>query len=145
MIDAGIPEDELITFFYEDQGVATLEDGLYSTADKLQDPAYVDRLARFIRASAKGWAYAVANIEESAGIVVEADASGAATQEVQTRQLENIAKLITAPADKLGWLDPEAYARTVQVLMSGESDPVITADPGADAWTHDAWNKAMGM
>ncbi|HET8726803.1 MAG TPA: ABC transporter substrate-binding protein, partial [Alphaproteobacteria bacterium] len=30
LIDAGMSEDELITFFYEDQGVATLEDGLYA-------------------------------------------------------------------------------------------------------------------
>ena len=29
VIDAGVKPDQLVTFFYEDQGVATLEDGLY--------------------------------------------------------------------------------------------------------------------
>jgi NitT/TauT family transport system substrate-binding protein len=145
VIDAGVPEDELVTFFYEDQGVATLEDGLYALESNLQDPAFVDKLARFIAASAKGWAYAKAHPDEAAAVIVEADASGAATEEVQLRQMENIAKLITAPDDKLGWLDPAAYHRTVDVLMSGQSDPVITKDPGDAAYTHDVWNKAMGM
>lgn len=146
IIDAGVPEDELITFFYEDQGVATLEDGLYALEDRLQDPDYVDRLARFIAASMKGWQYATENIDEAAEIVVDADPSGAATFEVQKRQIENIATLITNASGKgLGYLDPAAYRRTVDVLMSGESDPVITQDPGDAAWTHIVWEKAMGM
>lgn len=144
IIDAGVPESDLITFFYEDQGVATLEDGLYALESSLQDPAYVDRLARFIKASAQGWAYAKANPAEAAGIVVEADESGAATEAVQVRQMENIATLITVPDDKLGWLDPAAFKRTVEVLLSGSSDPVITKDPGDAAWTHAAWEKAFG-
>jgi NitT/TauT family transport system substrate-binding protein len=144
IIDAGVPESDLITFFYEDQGVATLEDGLYALESSLQDPAYVEKLARFIKASAQGWAYAKANPAEAAGIIVEADASGAATEAVQQRQMENIATLITAPDDKLGWLDPAAYKRTVEVLLSGSSDPVITKDPGDAAWSHVAWDKAFG-
>ena len=144
VIDAGVPESDLITFYYEDQGVATLEDGLYALDSKLKDPAYLDKLARFIKASAKGWAYAKAHPDEAGKIVAEADASGATTDAVQTRQAENIAKLITVSDDKIGWLDPEAYKRTVQVLLSSKSDPVITKDPGDAAWTHAAWDKGMG-
>jgi NitT/TauT family transport system substrate-binding protein len=144
IIDAGVPESDLITFFYEDQGVATLEDGLYALESSLQDPAYVDKLARFIKASAQGWAYAKANPAEAAGIIVEADESGNATEAVQQRQMENIATLITAADDKLGWLDPAAFKRTVEVLLSGSSDPVITKDPGDAAWSHVAWDKAFG-
>ncbi len=43
VIDAGVSEDELITFKYEDQGVATLEDGLYVLEENLSDEAFVDR------------------------------------------------------------------------------------------------------
>ncbi len=145
MIDAGVPEKDLITFYYEDQGVATLEDGLYALDSKLKDPAFVDRLGKFIKASAKGWAYAKAHPDEAGKIVAEADASGATTDAVQTRMAENIAKLITASDDKIGWLDPEAYKRTVQVLLSSKSDPVITKDPGEAAWTHAAWDKGHGQ
>lgn len=144
IVDAGIPEDELVTFFYEDEGVATLEDGLYAPEDRLDDPDYVDRLARFIAASALGWSHAIENIDEAAEIVVDSDAAGAATFDVQRRQLENIATLITAPPDRLGWLDPAAFDRTVEVLLSGESDPVITAPPEG-AWTYEVWEKSRAM
>ena len=58
--------------------------------------------------------------------------------------MENIATLITAEPDRLGWLDPAAYERTVEVLLSGESDPVITSPPQG-AWTHGVWEQAMGQ
>src|SRR5262247_2455427 len=49
VIDAGIPADQLVVLKYEDQGVATLEDGLYVVEDKLKDPEFVDKLARFVK------------------------------------------------------------------------------------------------
>jgi NitT/TauT family transport system substrate-binding protein len=33
-----------VTFKYEDQGVATLEDGLYVLEENLEDPAFVDKM-----------------------------------------------------------------------------------------------------
>ena len=36
VIDAGVSPDELVTFKYEDQGVATLEDGLYVLEENLE-------------------------------------------------------------------------------------------------------------
>ena len=62
------PED-LIVFNYAAMGNDLLEDGLYALQDKLQDPAFKDRMVRFVRASMKGWQYAVANPEEAAEIV----------------------------------------------------------------------------
>ena len=41
-----------------------------------------------------------------------------------------------------GALDPADYQRTVKVLMSGASDPVITKEPSG-AWTHDITNAAL--
>src|SRR5215470_320340 len=66
VIDAGIPADQLVVFKYEDQGVATLEDGLYTLEKNLQDPAMVDKLARFVKASMKGWDWAVAHPDDAA-------------------------------------------------------------------------------
>jgi NitT/TauT family transport system substrate-binding protein len=145
IIDAGVKPDQLVTFPYEDQGVATLEDGLYSMGPKLKDPAFVARMGKFVAASMKGWEYALKNQDEAVKIVLAADASGGSTAAVQKRQLENVAKLITvANGPKMGFLEPAAYQRTVKVLLAGGSDPVIKKDPGADAWTHDVWNKATG-
>jgi len=145
IIDAGVKPDQLVTFFYEDQGVATLEDGLYALAPKLKDPAFVARMGKFVAASMKGWEYALKNQDEAVKIILAADASGASTAAVQKRQLENVAKLITvAGSPKMGFLEPAAYQRTVKVLLAGGSDPVIKKDPGPDAWTHAVWNKATG-
>ncbi|MEO7107593.1 MAG: ABC transporter substrate-binding protein, partial [Rhodoferax sp.] len=55
LVDAGIKESDLVTFFYEKEGVATLEDGLYVMEPKLKDPAFVARMAKFLRATFKGW------------------------------------------------------------------------------------------
>ena len=41
-----------------------------------------------------------------------------------------------------GKLDPADFNRTVETLLSGGSDPVITKKPEG-AWTHDVINKAM--
>jgi NitT/TauT family transport system substrate-binding protein len=132
VIDAGIKPEDLIVFKYEDQGVATLEDGLYVTEANLKDPAFVDRMARFVAASMKGWAWARENPEDAAAIVLENDTTGAQTEKHQVRMMGEINKL-TEGTD--GVLDPADYKRTVQTLLSGGSDPVITKVPEG-AWTH---------
>ncbi|MGJ8585592.1 MAG: ABC transporter substrate-binding protein [Marinosulfonomonas sp.] len=131
IIDAGIAPDELVTFKYEDQGVATLEDGLYVLEDKLSDPAEVDKLARFVRASMEGWKWAEENPEEAAEIVLEYDETGAQTEKHQVRMMGEVAKLT---AGSNGALEEADYARTVATLMGGGSDPVITMEPSG-AWT----------
>ena len=132
--------EELITFKYEDQGVATLEDGLYVTEDKLDDPEEVDKLARFVRASMKGWKWAEENPDEAAMIVLENDATGAQTEKHQKRMMREIAKLTEGSN---GELDPADFERTVESLLSGGSDPVITEHPGDGAWTHAVTDKAL--
>src|SRR6201996_3478299 len=65
VIDAGYKPDQLVVFNYEDQGVATLEDGLYALESKLKDPAFVSKMAKFVKASMKGWDYARKNVDEA--------------------------------------------------------------------------------
>ena len=139
IIDAGLTEDDLVVFKYEDQGVATLEDGMYVLEENLKDPAFEDKMVRFVRASMKGWKYAEANPTDAAMIVLDNDASGAQTEEHQTRMMFEIAKLTKGSN---GALDPADYERTVESLMSGGSDPVITKKPEG-AWTHAITDKAL--
>jgi NitT/TauT family transport system substrate-binding protein len=141
IMDAGVTPEELTVFSYSDEGVATLEDGLYVLEENLEDPAFVDRMARFVRASMKGWAWAAENPEEAAQIVMDYDETGAQTIEHQTRMMNEIAKLIT---DQDPALDPAAYERTVQTLMAGGSDPVITQEPEG-AWTHAVTDVALAQ
>ena len=139
VIDAGLTPEDLVVFKYEDEGVSTLEDGMYVLGSNLEDPAFKDKMVRFVRASMKGWKYAEANTDKAADIVLENDASGAQTEKHQRRMMSEVAKLT---AGSNGALDVAAYERTVKSLLEGGSDPVITKMPEG-AWTHDITDLAL--
>ncbi len=139
VLDAGVSPDELVTFKYEEQGVATLEDGMYVLEENLEDPAFVDKMVRFVRASMKGWKYAEENVEEAGGIIIDYDETGAQSEAAQVRMMGEIAKLT---AGSNGALDPADFQRTVDTLLAGGSDPVITKQPEG-AWTHVITDQAL--
>ncbi len=139
VIDAGIAPEDLVTFKYEDEGVATLEDGLYVMEDRLADPAFKETMVKFVRASMKGWKYAETNPDEAAMIVLENDETGAQTEAHQKRMMGEVAKLTAGSA---GALDVADYERTVATLLGGGSDPVITKAPEG-AYTLDITNEAL--
>src|SRR5580692_977793 len=116
VIDAGYKPEQLVVFNYTDQGVSTLEDGLYVMEDKLKDPAFVDKMA------------------------LDNDATGAQTEHHQTQMLSEINKL-TEGSD--GKLDKAAYESTVKTLLTGGSDPVISKEP-TGAYTTAITDKALG-
>ncbi|PPJ45818.1 ABC transporter substrate-binding protein [Rhizobium sp. KAs_5_22] len=139
VIDAGIKAEDLVTFQYEKEGVATLEDGLYVLEDSLKDAAFKEKMVKFVRASMKGWKWAEENPDDAAGIVLENDASGAQTETHQKRMMGEVAKLT---AGSNGALDEADYKRTVATLLGGGSDPVITKEP-VGAYTLDITNEAL--
>jgi len=131
VIEAGVKPEDLIVFKYEDQGVATLEDGLYVLEAKLKDPAFVTTMAKFVKASMKGWDWAREHPDDAAKIVLDNDATGAQTEGHQKTMMQEINKL-TEGSD--GTLDTAAADRTVDTLMKGGSDPVISKKPEG-AWS----------
>ncbi len=141
VLEAGVKAEDLITFKYEDMGVATLEDGLYVLEDKLKDPAFVETMAKFVKASMKGWEDARANPADAVKAVLDNDASGSQTEQHQTTMIEEINKL-TEGSD--GTLDVAAAERTVETLMKGGSDPVITKKPEG-AWSSVVTDKMKSM
>lgn len=142
VIDDGMKADELVAFKYEEMGVATLEDGLFTTEMKLAQPGMADKLARFVAASLRGWDFAERNQPETVGIVLALDPALAKEAAHQAHMLEDVARLIDPGAKGLGYLDPAAYERTVATLLAGGSDPVITRRP-TGAWTHAVWEAAQ--
>jgi len=133
LIDAGYKAEDLIVFNYSAMGNDLLEDGLYAMEDKLQDPAFADKMVRFVRASMKGWKYATENPDEAAGIVVEA---GGQDENHQKRMMGEVAKLIDN-AD--GKLVEAAYERTAKALLDQK---IITKEP-TGAWTAAITDKAV--
>ena len=134
VIDGGFRPDQLVVFSYEEQGVSTLEDGLYVLENRLADAAFVQRMARFVRASMQGWDWARQNPDAAAQIVIDNDTTGAQTIAHQRRMMGEIAKLLDAQGG--GRLVQADYERTVQTLLSsGGESPVITRAP-TGAWSH---------
>ena len=139
IVDAGLSPSELVVYKYEDQGVSTLEDGLYVLEKNLRKKAFVSKMARFLKASIKGWKYAGDHPDEAAAIVLENDDTGAQTEKHQRRMMREISKLVGNQPQGIGYLIPADYRRTVDVLMSSDSDPVISKKPKG-AWSHIIWN-----
>jgi NitT/TauT family transport system substrate-binding protein len=139
IVDAGLSPSELVVYKYEDQGVSTLEDGLYVLEKNLRKKAFVSKMARFLKASIKGWKYAGDHPDEAADIILENDDTGAQTEKHQRRMMREISKLVGNQPQGIGYLIPADYRRTVDVLMSSDSDPVISKKPKG-AWSHIIWN-----
>jgi NitT/TauT family transport system substrate-binding protein len=140
VIDGGLKPEELAVFNYTDQGVSTMEDGLYVLESKLSDPAFVTRMAKFVRASMKGWDYARTSTDDAVKIVLDNDTSGAQKEPHQKRMMAEINKLT---AGSNGQLDPADYERTVATLRgAGGEQPVITRKPEG-AWTHAITDAAL--
>ncbi|PWV97494.1 NitT/TauT family transport system substrate-binding protein [Hoeflea marina] len=131
LIDAGYKPEDLIVFNYSEMGNDLLEDGLYAMEDKLKDPAFAETMVKFVKASMKGWEYAIANPDEAAGIVMD---NGGQDENHQKRMMGEVAKLIGEPDAKL---IPEAYERTAKALLDQK---IITKQPEG-AWTSEITDK----
>ena len=135
VLESGVKPDDLVVFKYADQGAAMLEDGLYTTEDKLKDPAWADKLARFVKASMQGWDYAQKNPDEAVQIVEQNDPTGAISDEHEKHMMAEINKLTAGG----GPLDPAAYKTTVDMLVAQK---IITKEP-TGAFTNDITTAAM--
>jgi NitT/TauT family transport system substrate-binding protein len=133
LIDAGYKPEDLIVFNYSAMGNDLLEDGLYALEKDLADPAFKDKMVRFVRASMKGWKYATEHQEEAAGIVMD---NGGQDEHHQIRMMGEVAKLIDN-AD--GRLIEAAYNRTAKALLDQK---IISKEPQG-AWTHEITDEAL--
>ena len=140
LIEAGMKPSQLIVFKYQAEHVATLEDGLYVLQSSLDNPAMVDKLARFLKASKEGWDYAAGHQAEAVSILLAADTAGVLTKQHQVRMVAGIVNLMGATS--WGYLQPADYQRTVGELLSTKSTPVITKAP-VGAFSYLVWDKAF--
>ncbi|NLS15395.1 ABC transporter substrate-binding protein [Rhizobium sp. P40RR-XXII] len=130
-IDAGFKQEDLTVFNYTKLGVDLLEDGLYVKEDKLKDAKFKADMVKFVRASMKGWKYAVEHPDEAAGIVMD---NGGQDENHQKRMMGEVAKLIGN-----GKLDTKLYDRTVEALLDQK---IINKKPSG-AYTHEVTDAAL--
>jgi NitT/TauT family transport system substrate-binding protein len=139
ILRGGLTPGDLIVFRLSDYGQGFLEDGIYARATSLGDPQKRDVLVRFLRATLRGWSYAIENIHEGHAITMAVAPSLDAIH--QGRMLEAVIELI---GDKttIGLLDLHALHRSVQIVAgargTAELLPYIHG-----AWTQRLWEAAM--
>jgi NitT/TauT family transport system substrate-binding protein len=126
---AKIPFDELKSYEYQAIGQATLEDGLYARAADLARPERVEAFARFLEGARRGWQ--LAHVSPKAALdLLQADPKFASVDPALLRQaIEQVDALLDLEKGPMGQLDPDAYDRTINLLLTAAPDPVLTRAP----------------
>lgn len=120
ILEAGVSQSELNTFFFRDHGLNFPEDGIYAHAETVKkDP----ELCRgFVKASIKGWLYSFEHPEEAVSIVMTAagEAKTGTTIQHQTTMLEEIRKmmLFRVRPDSIGELAPADFDFVQDVMKT---------------------------
>jgi NitT/TauT family transport system substrate-binding protein len=140
------PEDFNV-ISYEEIGVGMLQDAIWADEARLaDDPEYKDQAIRFVAASMQGWVYCRDNPEACTDIVVASGSTlGASHQLWQTNEVN---KLIWPSADGIGYINQEAWDRTVEISENTpnlEGATVLTAPPTDGAFTNEIVEAAWEM
>ncbi len=132
IVGLGYPIDTLNILDPSDIGAELLEDNVFTTPALLASADFkgsglsgMEVATRFLRASIKGWAYAVANQAEAVEIVLgfcgdTCAGSGDRQSPLihQTWQMAEVAKLVSpTPDTTIGALDQTAFDRSVALLV----------------------------
>ena len=132
IVGLGYPLDTLNVLNPKDIGADLLEDLIFTTSDVLGSEDFkgsgisgAEVAEKFLRASIKGWEYAVENQAEAVDIVLsfcgDTCAGSGSTQSPeihQTWQMARVAELVKPTADtQIGYVDPEAFERSVNLLL----------------------------
>ncbi|MFC4454434.1 ABC transporter substrate-binding protein [Deinococcus sonorensis] len=158
IVGLGYPLDKLQIFHASDYGINLLEDLMFSTERTLSSSNFKgsglsgkEVAARLVRATIKGWNYAVKNQKEAVSIVLvncgntcKGSGSRSSASSHQTWQMAEVAKLYNAgPTLKgmAGYLDPATYKANVTLL---KSLGILKSDPTASAVDYSVWEMATG-
>ncbi|GAA0927847.1 ABC transporter substrate-binding protein [Pseudonocardia zijingensis] len=129
---------------WNETGTAMLQDAIWASTDRLEDPAYQDLTTRFIAGSLEGWAYCRDNVESCRDMVVAAGSTLGASH--QLWQVNEVNKLIWPSPSGAGVIDEAAWAQTVQVArtaVNADGQTVLTRDPDPEAFTNDYVERAL--
>jgi NitT/TauT family transport system substrate-binding protein len=140
------PEDFNV-ISYEEIGVGMLQDAIWADAARLaDDAAYKDTATRFVAASMQGWTYCRDNVEECRDIVVASGSTLGASH--QLWQMNEVNKLIWPSPDGIGYINQEAWDRTVEISQNTpnlEGATVLTEPPTDGAFTNEIVEAAWAL
>ncbi|MFQ5399155.1 MAG: ABC transporter substrate-binding protein [Anaerolineae bacterium] len=138
VLNSGIGIDELNIIDYADYGLDMPGDTLFTTTMLAEENP--DLVVRMLRASLRGWQYAVDHPDEAVGIVLKYDESGLQTRPHQTWMMNQIARLVQGENRRLGFTREADVRRTIDTLLRYQilTEPL---DPGR-VYTNEFWAQA---
>lgn len=158
IVGLGYSMDKLKIFRAPDYGINLLEDLMFTSQKVLDDKNFKgsglsgkEVAARLVRASLKGWDYAVKHKAEAVNIVLplcgntcKGSGTRSDAKEHQTWQMNEVAKLYNAGPTlqgRAGYLDPALYKANVALL---KDLGILKTDPVAGAVDYTVWQQATG-
>jgi NitT/TauT family transport system substrate-binding protein len=137
VLESGVKPEDLNIIDYADYGLDFPGDTLFTSRQMVeQNP---DLCVRMLRASLRGWEYAIEHQGEAADIVLKYDESGVQTREHQLSMMLEIAQLVQVEGRPLGNTDETAVQRTISTLLQYKvlGGPVQSGD----VYTNDFWKQ----
>ncbi len=119
LLNAGLNDEELRVFRYDEYGLNFPEDGVYCTEQMLKERPETCR--RFMRAAATGWLYAFEHPDETLDVIMARvqEANVPTTRVHQRWMLEKIKDLVLPEGgnSKIGLLPEEEYFRVAEAMV----------------------------
>lgn len=137
VLESGLKAEDLNVIDYAAYGLGFPGDTLF-TSRKVAEQ-HPDLCVRMLRASLKGWQYAIDNPEEAVDIVLKYDKSDVLTRQHQISMMKEISKLIQIPGRDIGYTDRTTVRQTIYILRQGILGGMLQPE---DVYTNDFWNQA---
>ncbi len=138
------PED-LNVIDWNEAGSGMLQDSIWADADRLaNDPKYEETTVKFLKASIKGWIYAMSDPQSAADIVTAAGSTLGTSH--QLWMANEVNKLIWPSTNGIGFIDEGAWDRTVDIALTTQNETgatILTEDPPATAHTNKYIQQAL--
>jgi NitT/TauT family transport system substrate-binding protein len=139
ILESGIRREDLNIINYANFGLDFPGDTLFTSRALLeQNP---DLCVRMVRASLRGWQYAIEHPEEAVDSVLKHDQTGVQTRAHQMSMMTEISKLTLTAGGTLGYSDAAALQKTLDTLM--QFNILKDSVQPADVITNEIWQKAQ--
>ena len=115
VLESGIKPEDLNIIDYADYGLDFPGDVLFTSRSNAEENP--DLCVRMVRASLKGWQYAIDHPEEAVDIVLKYDQTGVQTRSHQLSMMTEISKLVQLEGRQLGRSDEAVLQRTIDTLL----------------------------
>ena len=136
-LESGLKAEDLNVIDYADYGLGFPGDTLFTSREVAEQQP--DLCVRMLRASLKGWQYAIDNPEEAADIVLKYDNNDPLNRQHQVSMMKEISKLVQVPGRDIGYTDRTTVRQTIYILRQGILGGMLQPE---DVYTNGFWNQA---